>query len=343
MRSILLILSHGGRRWLCPAALALAWLGMSQPAAAAVSCTASTQPTVIYATSNSSGTSPLLTTVSCTGFTATGSAITENQFALCTLPSATSNDARGVAVNANGDQYRFRLVGPSASGSQDLGSPNVRAAWGDFGTTASGGVLNGSNFANGPVFTSNSQTVRGGDYVVNMPFTVEIRTAPLANHMANCSNGTSAGIVTLSIPITIRTSGPTCSINTMENVNFGDITVNAAGRVSAMKVTSSVEVACGGADWIGTFSNGNNPSGSGTYLRRMVNGSSFLTYGFGTTSNTDAVSNFAINTTNTINYDWQDDQFQTQRISFSTFLPAQTPSSLTPGIYTDTVIFTITW
>lgn len=338
MRSILLLLSRGGRRWLCTAAIAFTWLGMCQLAAAAVSCTASTQPTILYSTSNTSGTAPMLTTVSCTGFTTGGST---NQFIMCTLPSATSSDATGIAVNNDGDQYRFRLI--AASSSTSLGTPNVVAATGNFGSTSSGAVLDGSNFVRAPVLQIlGSQNVYGGDYVVNMPLTLEIRTAAQSNAMTSCSSGTSAGVVTLSLPIIIRTSDPSCSISTMDNVNFGDISVNGSGRVAAIKVTNSVEVSCAGKDWTGTFSNGNNPSGTGPTLRRMVNGSSFLAYGFGRTSDTSAQINYSINSSSS-SYTWNSSQYQTQRVSFSTFLPTQVPTSLTPGIYTDTVIFTVTW
>ncbi|RZL48355.1 MAG: hypothetical protein EOP71_04720 [Variovorax sp.] len=279
----------------------------------------------------------MLTTVSCTGFTTGGST---NQFIMCTLPSASSTDDDGIAYNNNGNPYRFRLVGSSGN---SVSSPSVIVASGNFGSTSSGGALDGSNFVRSPVIrVYTGQTVRGGDYVVNMPLTLEIRTSAQTFAMSSCSTGISAGIVTLSLPIIVRTSGPTCSINTMENVNFGDISVNAVGRVAAMKVTSSVEVACGGTDWTGTFSNGNNPSGSGPTLRRMVNGSSFLNYGFGRTSDSSAQINFSI-TSSSSSYTWDSTQYQTQRVSFSTFLPSQIPTSLTPGIYTDTVIFTVTW
>jgi spore coat protein U-like protein len=279
--------------------------------------------------------SELLTTISCVGFSGTNT----NQFIMCAISGTPSNQVL-YAFNSNGDSIPFYIRSAYGSGGTSITNTNGIAT-GNLGISSSGGVANNSTFVRAPLVELSWQNrlLPAGDYVATVPLTVDIRTANQSGAMSSCSSGTSAGVVTLSLPITIRIDGAACAINNVESVSFGDISVNNTGRVSAQTITSTIEIACArGTSWTITFSDGNNPSGTGAYRRRMVNGSSFLTYGFGTSSSSARTSMSLSGTTSQASAN-----NGSQQLTYYAFLPQQFPASLTQGLYRDTVIMTVTY
>lgn len=348
MRSILLLLSRNGRRWLCAAALAFAWLGVCQPAAAAVSCTASTQGAMVIYTGAAITNAELLTTVSCTGLTIGPSGGNQNKFIMCTTGDAATSTGTGgstvapyrMAKSAAGNTLNYQLTTTSYFSNVAITSAGVRLMASGLGFSSDTGVSQQQNGGRTPLVTvPASQAPVAGDYVSMVPITVEIRAINQAANMTSCTEGVSAGMVVLNIPVTIRVGGAACAINNVDNWDFGDISVTS-GTVAAVNSGATginVNLTCAsGTAWTATLSDGNNPDGTtGTYRRRMINGGSYLTYSLSLGAGSGRTSPTAKETGTGTG--------STDRFNIDVAIPSQTPASLTQGVYRDTVMLSVSY
>lgn len=338
MRSILLLLSRNGRRWFCAAAIAFAWLGVCQPAAAAPTCSgAMDSMLIVYTGSTISGSNArMLQRYGCSGMTTGGA---NNYFAICTTAdAATSAGSGGTSVtpyrkakSAAGDTLNYQLVRTSDNSS--LTTSGIMFNNGSFGS-ASGAIFS-TAYGIG-ISVPPFQFVAAGDYESTVPITVDFRFN--SSSFTNCSQGTSANTYVYNLPVIIRVGGASCSITFAPNISLGNITVNS-GVVARRDSTGSeyeyFRITCAAnTAWTATFSDGNNPLGTGNDRRRLVNGSSYLTYQIYKPGPTYLVDSTGITGTGT---------GSSQSIGFFVTIPAQTPASLTPGLYTDTVIMSLSY
>jgi spore coat protein U-like protein len=168
--------------------------------------------------------------------------------------------------------------------------------------------------------------------------TVQFRTKS-GSSLSSCTDGTlTNGSVYLNIPVTIRVGGAACNIGLVPALVLGKISVNS-GVVGQLTTAGSQNfwITCAaGTTWTATFSDGNNPLGTGSDRRRMVNGSSYLNYQLSTTASggTYLIDSTGITGTGT---------GKPQSFTPYATIPTQTPASLTPGLYTDTVVMSLSY
>jgi spore coat protein U-like protein len=338
MRPIDLLLARGGRRLPWIAAIVFLWLGMCQPAAAAISCSASMQNSVMVIYNGSAISGALLPArYSCSGLPVGGATV---YWAMCTTSDAASSTGTGgtsvsprQARSPAGDTLNFQLA---SNGGQDLTAAAITLSSGQFANTSAGTSSGLSNAIT--VRVPASQSVPAGDYYSTVLLTAQIRTKS-GSSLSSCTDGTLTNAsVYLNIPVTIRVGGAACNIGLVPMMVLGKISVNS-GVVGTLTTAGNQNfwITCAaGTTWTATFSNGNNPLGTGSDRRRMVNGSSYLNYQLSTAASggTSLIDSAGITGTGT-----------GKPQSFTTYatLPTQTPASLTPGLYTDTVIMSLSY
>ena len=336
MRPIDLLLARGGRRLPWIAAIVFLWLGMCQPAAAAISCSASMQPVLMIYNGAAISDAQIPMRYSCSGLPVGASTV---YYKMCTtLDAATSTGSGGTTVSprkarsAAGNTLNFQLVVPNG---QDLTTSGITLFSLQFGIFYSG--LSGLMYQIA-VDVPASQSVPAGDYVSTVPLTVEIRTKS-GSPVSSCVDGALTNSVVLSVPVAIRVGGAACEISIVPSLALGSISVNS-GAVSQLSSSGGqlFWITCtSGTAWTATFSNGNNPLGTGNARRRMVNGSSYLSYQLSTARDgggTSLIDSAGITGTGT---------GKPQPIGPFVTIPKQTPASLTPGLYTDTVIMSLSY
>jgi spore coat protein U-like protein len=338
MRLIFLLVSRNARRWLCSVAIAFAWLGMCQPATAAPTCSGAVDSMLImYSGSAVSGSSArMLQRYGCSGMTTGGAT---NYFAICTTTDAATSSGSGgasitpyrTAKSSVGNTLNYQLV--KSSDSTNLTASGIMLNNGSFGSAYS--AIFATAYGIG-ISIPASQSVAAGDYVATVPITVDYRFNSSA--FTSCSQGTSANTYVYNLPVVIRVGGASCSITFAPNISLGNITVNAgsvARRDSSGSEYEYFRITCAAnTAWTATFSDGNNPLGTGSDRRRLINGSSYLTYQISKSGPTYLVDSTGITGTGT---------GSSQAIGFVVTIPAQTPASLTPGLYTDTVIMSLSY
>lgn len=345
MQSIFLLLPHGGRRWVFAFLVAFAGLGMCQSAAAAVSCSASVQSNpFIYDGSEISG-ARLMTRMSCSGLPLNEPGSSYNIINLCSMSDASTATGTGgntvtpwrIARSVANNVLNYQLYSGYAGGGGIPSGPLTQSGlW--LGTSNFGITMSGNS--NNPVSASGvrlpavnvpaSQNVPAGDYVSTVSLTVDMRLVK-NNYGANCTEGTSVGTVVLNIPVIIRVGGATCSITYAAPVLVGEIT-ETAGTVTPVTSFGGFNLVCAnGTPWTAILSDGNNALGTANDRRRMVNGGSYINYQItnpdGTQLNSLSGTGTGYNETKLLNVQ----------------ITSQTPASFTQGIYTDTIIISLSY
>ncbi|HUD31793.1 MAG TPA: spore coat protein U domain-containing protein [Variovorax sp.] len=312
------------------------------PAQAAVSCSGSIEPYLIYYKSGqtlSAGSyGPKRISVSCYGLTVglPYQICTKSDVATSIGTGGTSASPTRQARSSTGDYIQWQLY--NSSKSADLAAEIMMGAT-PSASAATLALSNGSSIG----IRIPQQTVAANDYQTVVPITIGVEQA------SSCSAANPVvATFTLNIPVTIRTASSCDFAGAVGNINilasgamFGNITVSSGTTIAANTMQVYTNQACpDGLAYNLNFSEGLYSTGTGANRRRMANGTSYIMYGIFT--NSAATTSFP---TSGVNLTGKDSAlgYTTGERLFYFKMPAQDVPDLTPGIYSDTLIMTLTW